>query len=89
MGRALLAALPGERREALLNEISVKTPDEWNTFRDRVLRASTIFMSEAFACRTAICGVKCTPSPADEACGRRRDSGVQLRLPSYLLKENS
>jgi hypothetical protein len=30
--------LPIERREALLNEIAVKSPDEWKMFRERVLR---------------------------------------------------
>lgn len=36
MGRALIAASSREGRTALLNEIKVRTPDEWNTFHTRI-----------------------------------------------------
>jgi len=36
MGRALLAAMPRDRRAALCNEIKVKTPADWTTFQERI-----------------------------------------------------
>lgn len=36
MGRALIAASSREGRTALLNEIKVRTPDDWNTFHTRI-----------------------------------------------------
>ena len=36
MGRALLSAYPKEDREALLNEIKVKTPDDWKSFQQKI-----------------------------------------------------
>lgn len=36
MGRALIAASSPEDREAILNEIKVKTPDDWKTFRKQI-----------------------------------------------------
>ena len=36
MGRALLAAYSHEDREALINEIKVKTPDDWKSFQPRI-----------------------------------------------------
>jgi DNA-binding IclR family transcriptional regulator len=36
MGRALIAASSREDRTALLNEIKVRTPDDWKTFQTRI-----------------------------------------------------
>ena len=36
MGRALLAAYSLEERDAVINEIKVKTPADWKTFRTRI-----------------------------------------------------
>src|SRR5690606_6688007 len=36
MGRAYLAALPTREREALINQLQVKTPDLWKRYADRV-----------------------------------------------------
>lgn len=36
MGRALLAACPREERDALINEIKVKTPQDWTVFHRQI-----------------------------------------------------
>jgi DNA-binding IclR family transcriptional regulator len=39
MGRALLAAYSHEDREALINEIKVKTPDDWKSFQQQITKS--------------------------------------------------
>ncbi|MFL9897899.1 IclR family transcriptional regulator C-terminal domain-containing protein [Paraburkholderia fungorum] len=88
VGRARLAALHAERREALLNEIAVKSVDIWATFRERVLRSIDHFQERGFCASYGDLGrevhavaVPIKPSPDGEIfvfnCG----------MPSYLLKE--
>jgi DNA-binding IclR family transcriptional regulator len=88
MGRALLAALPGDRREALLNEISVKTPDEWNTFGQRVLQSIDYFHERGFCVsygdlRREVHAVAVPMRPAADGEILVFNCGV----PSYLLKD--
>lgn len=48
MGRALLAAYSREERDALLNEIKVKTPDDWKTFHTRIEESVREFYERGF-----------------------------------------
>ncbi|MFT4069767.1 IclR family transcriptional regulator [Paraburkholderia sp.] len=88
MGRALLAALTVERREALLNEISVKSPDDWATFGERVLRGIDYFRERGFCVsygdlRREVHAVAVPMKPAADGEILVFNCGV----PSYLLKE--
>ena len=88
MGRALLAAMPRDRREALLNEIKVKTPQEWNAFQQRILDSITHFHERGFCVsygdlrrEVHAVAVPMKPTPDGEIlvfnCG----------VPSYLVKD--
>ncbi|MBN3761393.1 IclR family transcriptional regulator [Burkholderia sp. Ac-20365] len=88
MGRALLAALPADRREALLNEIAVKSPDDWAMFRERVLRAIDYFRERGFCAsygdlRREVHAVAVPMKPAPDGEILVFNCGV----PSYLLKD--
>jgi len=88
MGRALLAAMPRERREAVLNEISVKTPDDWETFRERVMSAIDSFHTHGFCAsfgdlRREVHAVAVPMKPAADGEILVFNCGV----PSYLLRE--
>lgn len=48
MGRALLAAYSREERDSLLNEIKVKTPDDWDTFGTRIEKSIEEFYECGF-----------------------------------------
>ncbi|WP_256675666.1 IclR family transcriptional regulator [Pseudomonas sp. R5(2019)] len=48
MGRAIIAASSREERTALLNEIKVRTPDDWNTFHTRIEQAIQDFHERGF-----------------------------------------
>ncbi|WP_206002673.1 IclR family transcriptional regulator [Paraburkholderia polaris] len=89
MGRALLAALPAERREALCNEIAVKAPNEWNTFRERVMSGIDYFYERGFCVsygdlRQEVHAVAVPMKPSADGEILVFNCGV----PSYLLKEN-
>lgn len=88
MGRALLAALPADRREALLNEIAVKSPDDWAMFRERVLRGIDYFRERGFCAsygdlRREVHAVAVPMKPAPDGEILVFNCGV----PSYLLKD--
>lgn len=89
MGRALLAALPPERREALCNEIAVKSPQDWSTFRDRVMSSIDYFYERGFCVsygdlRREVHAVAVPMKPAPDGEILVFNCGV----PSYLLKDN-
>lgn len=48
MGRALLAAMPQDRRDAAINEIKVKTPDDWTAFEARVMSGIEHYRERGF-----------------------------------------
>jgi DNA-binding IclR family transcriptional regulator len=48
MGRAIIAASSREARTALLNEIKVRTPDEWNTYQTRIEQSIQEFHDHGF-----------------------------------------
>ncbi|MDE1167716.1 MAG: IclR family transcriptional regulator [Pseudomonas sp.] len=48
MGRALIAASSREDRTALLNEIKVRTPEDWNTFQGRIEESIQEFQERGF-----------------------------------------
>lgn len=48
MGRALIAASSREGRTALLNEIKVRTPDDWNIFHARIEESIQEFHERGF-----------------------------------------
>ena len=48
MGRALLAACSREERDALLNEIKVKTPSDWHMFHERIEKSIQEFGKYGF-----------------------------------------
>ncbi|WP_321797643.1 IclR family transcriptional regulator [Caballeronia sp. J97] len=88
MGRALLAAMPRDRREAVLNEISVKTPDEWETFRERVMSGIDYFHERGFCAsfgdlRREVHAVAVPMKPAADGEILVFNCGV----PSYLLRD--
>ena len=88
MGRALLAAMPLERREAVFNEISVKTPGDWTTFRERVMASIESFHQCGFCAsygdlRREVHAVAVPMKPAADGEILVFNCGV----PSYLLKE--
>jgi DNA-binding IclR family transcriptional regulator len=88
MGRALLGAMPRERREAICNEIAVKTPDDWQTFRDRVTSSIELFHERGFCAsygdlRREVHAVAVPMKPAADGEVLVFNCGV----PSYLLKD--
>jgi DNA-binding IclR family transcriptional regulator len=88
MGRALLAAMPRERRESACNEIAVKTPADWETFRDRVESSIEFFHERGFCAsygdlRREVHAVAVPMKPAADGEVLVFNCGV----PSYLLKE--
>ncbi|SAL33217.1 IclR family transcriptional regulator [Caballeronia cordobensis] len=88
MGRALLAAMPLERREAVCNEISVKTPGDWTTFRERVMASIESFHQRGFCAsygdlRREVHAVAVPMKPSADGEILVFNCGV----PSYLLKE--
>jgi DNA-binding IclR family transcriptional regulator len=88
MGRALLAAMPRERREATVNEIAVKTPGDWETFRERVMASIEFFHERGFCAsygdlRREVHAVAVPMKPAADGEILVFNCGV----PSYLLKE--
>ncbi|MGF0239054.1 IclR family transcriptional regulator [Rhodococcus sp. IEGM1300] len=48
MGRALIAASSRDERTALLNEIKVRTPDDWKTFQVRIEESVQEFYDHGF-----------------------------------------
>ncbi|OAJ52819.1 IclR family transcriptional regulator [Paraburkholderia ginsengiterrae] len=88
MGRALLAALPAERREALCNEIAVKSPHDWSTFRDRVLSSVDYYYERGFCVsygdlRREVHAVAVPMKPSADGEILAFNCGV----PSYSLKD--
>lgn len=88
MGRALLAAMPRDKRDATINEIKVKTPDEWKTFEERVMSGIEHFRERGFCVsygdlrrEVHAVAVPMKPGPDGEIlvfnCG----------VPSYLAKD--
>ena len=48
MGRALLAAYSREDRDALINEIKVKTPEDWKSFQAQITESVRDYQRHGF-----------------------------------------
>ena len=48
MGRAYLAALPAREREAMINQLQVKTPELWNAYSAQVERSLQDYIERGF-----------------------------------------